>query len=205
MTPIEKNIIVVDEQGNEYEATYPKRAKGLVKNGRARFIDENTICLACPPNTKLEDKNMSENTPINNEVPEAMTDLLNTADKQQCSQKFTIDYILSKIEELSQNQEFLLTDMLSKLEKLKSGGPGDVGTQGIALAIAEIVKARTSNTQKLIALYEKMYNDLSASEAQKNTPQQQVVQEMTQILKSGSADPEQRRVAFELLVCMFTK
>ena len=49
MTPIEKNIIVVDEQGNEYEATYPKRAKGLVKNGRARFIDENTICLACPP------------------------------------------------------------------------------------------------------------------------------------------------------------
>ena len=62
MTPIEKNIIVVDEQGNEYEATYPKRAKGLVKNGRARFIDENTICLACPPDTELEDKNMSENT-----------------------------------------------------------------------------------------------------------------------------------------------
>ena len=51
MTPIEKNIRVVDEQGNEYEATYPKRAKGLVKNGRARFIDENTICLACPPDT----------------------------------------------------------------------------------------------------------------------------------------------------------
>jgi len=42
-TPIEKNIIVVDEQGNEYEATYPKRAKGLVKNGRARFVDENKI------------------------------------------------------------------------------------------------------------------------------------------------------------------
>ena len=30
MIPIEKNIVVVDEQGNEYEATYPKRAKGLV-------------------------------------------------------------------------------------------------------------------------------------------------------------------------------
>ena len=33
-----KNVIVVDEQGNEYGATYPKRAKGLVKNGRARFV-----------------------------------------------------------------------------------------------------------------------------------------------------------------------
>jgi len=152
---------------------------------------------------------MSENTAISNEVPckipEAMTDLLNTAEKQQNSQKFTIDYILNKIEELSRSQEFLLTDMLSKLGELKSGGPGDVGTQGIAAAIAEIVKARTANTHKLIALYEKMYSDLRASEAQKNTPQQQVVKEMTQILKSESADPEQRRVAFELLVCMFTK
>ena len=44
-----KNIEVVDEQGNVYGATYPKRAKGLVKNGRARFVGENRICLACPP------------------------------------------------------------------------------------------------------------------------------------------------------------
>ena len=62
MTPIEKNIIVVDEQGNEYEATYPKRAKGLVKNGRARFVDENKICLACPPDKILEEEKMSNNT-----------------------------------------------------------------------------------------------------------------------------------------------
>lgn len=55
-----KNIAVIDEQGNRYEATYPKRAKGLVKNGRARFVDEKTICLACPP-YKSEDKIMSEN------------------------------------------------------------------------------------------------------------------------------------------------
>ena len=44
-----------DEQGNEYEATYPKRAKGLVKNGRARFVGENKICLACPPDNIRED------------------------------------------------------------------------------------------------------------------------------------------------------
>lgn len=33
MTPIEKNIHVVDERGNVYEATWPKRARGLVKHG----------------------------------------------------------------------------------------------------------------------------------------------------------------------------
>jgi len=57
--PITKNIRVIDTADNEYEATYPKRAKGLVKNGRARFIDEHTLCLACPPNTHLEDKSMN--------------------------------------------------------------------------------------------------------------------------------------------------
>ena len=67
MIPIEKNVLVVDEQGNEYEATYPKRAKGLVKKGRARFIEENKICLACPPNEYLEDKDM-ENTNIKSGV-----------------------------------------------------------------------------------------------------------------------------------------
>ena len=61
--PITKNIRVIDAAGNEYEATYPKRAKGLAKNGRARFIDEHTLCLACPPNKShddyLEDKSMN--------------------------------------------------------------------------------------------------------------------------------------------------
>lgn len=55
-----KNIAVIDEQGIKYEATYLKRAKGLVKSGRARFVDEKTICLARPPD-KSEDKTMSEN------------------------------------------------------------------------------------------------------------------------------------------------
>ena len=60
MIPIEKNILVVDEQGNEYEATWPKRARGLVKNGRARFLSENKICLACPPEIDMEDNEMTD-------------------------------------------------------------------------------------------------------------------------------------------------
>ena len=61
MTPIEKNIHVVDERGSVYEATWPKRARGLVKHGRARFLSDDTICLACPPDTSLEDTTMNEN------------------------------------------------------------------------------------------------------------------------------------------------
>ena len=61
MAPIEKNIHVVDERGVVYEATWPRRARGLVKRGRARFLSEDTICLACPPNDDLEDTEMSDN------------------------------------------------------------------------------------------------------------------------------------------------
>jgi len=46
---MEKNVTVTDVFGIVYGATYPKRAKGLVKNGRARFVDDHTVCLVCPP------------------------------------------------------------------------------------------------------------------------------------------------------------
>ena len=53
MTPIAKNILVVDSFGNEYEPTYPKRVKSLVKNGRAVFVNSTTICLTDPPKNNL--------------------------------------------------------------------------------------------------------------------------------------------------------
>ncbi len=194
MIPIEKNIIVVDEQGNEYEATYPKRAKGLVKNGRARFINENTICLACPPKIELEDKTMSENkkvdsienknTPNNSgapkEVAEAMANLLDSTAEQH-SEKLTIDYILAKLEEISVGQAFT-TDAILELGKMKSGGPGDVGTQEQARAVGEIIKAREATNQKLIALYEKMYDDL--------TSKQTTLKEMAMKALERAADDE---------------
>lgn len=54
-------ITVTDEQGNSYFPTYPRRARGLVKKGRARFISANTICLNCPPQNQ-EEQQMTENT-----------------------------------------------------------------------------------------------------------------------------------------------
>lgn len=160
MIPIEKNIIVVDENGKEYEATYPKRAKGLVKNGRARFIDKNTICLACPPKDELEDNKMSENKNVNNNskpqppatpaIPEKPT-------------KFTIDYILTMLEGISKDRAHL-NAALEKLNKLESKGAGDVGTADLADAIAHVVDAREETNRKLIAFYEKMYDDLKASQ-----------------------------------------
>ncbi len=159
MTPIEKNIIVLDENGNEYEATYPKRAKGLVKSGRARFINENTICLACPPKNESEDNNMSENKKVINLNSGNAENAPGTTHSQVSANKLTTDYLLGKIEEISLSQA-MLTDAISELGKMKSIGPGDVGMQEQARALGTIIKSRETTNQKLIALYEKMYDDI---------------------------------------------
>ena len=44
-----KNVTVTDAQGNIIGTTYPKRASGLVKNGRAIFVDDCTIRLSGKP------------------------------------------------------------------------------------------------------------------------------------------------------------
>jgi hypothetical protein len=63
---IKKVVIVIDELGNQYESTYPKRDKGLVKTGRARFIGDNKICLVRPAkNNILEEKQMNLNEQLN--------------------------------------------------------------------------------------------------------------------------------------------
>ena len=178
MTPIEKNIVVVDEFGNEYEATYPQRAKGLVKNGRARFIDENTICLACPPNNELEDNDMSENKKvdsINNantsqnsgtskEVAENMSNLLNQEAEQQYSEKLTMNYVLEQIEKIQVQTDHIGMALaaLGNMIPANSGSVPDVAGAEQAEAIAEVVESREVTNQKLIALYEKMYDDLTS-------------------------------------------
>ena len=59
---MEKNITVTDTHGNLIGTTYPKRAKGLVKNGRAEYIGDCEIRLntQAPIINDTEVKNMSK-------------------------------------------------------------------------------------------------------------------------------------------------
>lgn len=149
MTPIEKNIRVVDEFGNEYEATYPKRAKGLVKHGRARFIDEHSICLACPPNFDLEEHNMTEQ--MKNQIP----------DESAHNAEYSVPYILSQIEAIRKDNSYF-SEILSMLSELGAGSPGEAGSPGDLMgqakadAIGHMVSARESTNQRMLQIYEKM-------------------------------------------------
>ena len=144
MTPIEKNIIVVDENGNQLEATYPKRAKGLVKCGRARFINETTICLTCPPPPKTEEHTMSEHIiePTLQSEPLELTD----------------EYILSQIERIAADRAYL-EEALVSLNAIQTGGPGDVGAAGKAEGISRVVKAHQETNRRLLDFYESLWRD----------------------------------------------
>ena len=150
-TPIEKNVIVVDEQGNEYEATYPKRAKGLVKNGRARFVGENKICLACPPDKILEENNMSNNINKNlifNQIVE-LQKRLESVDKML----FSIQCVTDSQSYVDQEDgEPVTLDYLHDvaMEKIK--------------AIREIVLEREKTINKMLDFYLKLYQDLEKDE-----------------------------------------
>lgn len=159
--PIEKNVTVVDEQGNEYEATWPKRARGLVKNGRARFISDNKICLACPPNIVLEDNRM--------------TNIMENGTDERLGRESGVDkkithhraYLLGQMNKILEEKDYLYR-ALETLEKMGDGdngqayGPGNTLGQAKANAIKDIVCHRETMNQQLLKIYEKMYYEESS-------------------------------------------
>lgn len=149
MIPIEKNIIVVDEKGNKYETTYPKRAKGLVKSGRAHYIGENKICLLRPPNLKLEDNDMSN------------------TNATKAKDKLTIKYVLDKTEQIINDTEYIHS-ALEQLALMPKSDPGDIAGQEKAKAIGEIVRCREATNQQALKFYEKMYDDLAGKKVLKD-------------------------------------
>lgn len=169
-----KTVRVLDEAGHEYEATYTKRAKGLVKHGRARFADDSqtVIILACPPNQNLilEDNSMNEQN--NN------TNIPDTSDLSE----------LTELSELSESTNNPLTardvfDQIVALQNLISGEytnplhslSSTVGSIcentewesdqlkcGAINAASTPYRMREETYQQMLALYQQMYRDLTS-------------------------------------------
>ena len=146
-----KNVIVVDEQGNEYGATYPKRAKGLVKNGRARFIDENKICLACPPDIFLEDNQMENN--INNNTLTA---------------KEIFDQIVKLQNQLTENHHtslLRLDDAFCIIRGDLEENRKDISSQ--IEPICSVFAQREETMRIMLEFYRRMYEDIQNEKASK--------------------------------------
>ena len=190
-----KNIIVVDSQGKKYGATYLKRAKGLVKQGRARFLAQNMLCLACPPDQNLEDNDMSEQTIENkmmeneivgngtvDEVPVNTGADIHAAGGQS---KYTMEYCLEQIERIGRQTEYL-NQAISELRQMEDSSGGEK-----AMALGNIVACRETTNQQMLRFYEKMYDDLKGKTVaadvitQKTHLQEQLLRSLDSAIETG--------------------
>lgn len=73
--------------------------------------------------------------------------------------KLSVEYILAQLEKIS-SQTAYLNEAIAQISGMQVTGSGDIGTQGKASAIADVVKCRETTNQKLISLYEKMYDKI---------------------------------------------
>ncbi|MER1994710.1 MAG: hypothetical protein ABS897_11785, partial [Eubacteriales bacterium] len=198
MIPIEKNIIVVDENGTVFESTWLKRANGLVKKGRARWLDEQTICLACPPE-KMEDNNM-ENSRQTETITGNGTEAANAK-----TGALTVEGLLDRMDAI--RQEMLsMKDLAGTMEAIANqGGEDDAGN--IAKATSEAFIARETTCQQQLRFLERIYNDhfSAPSEAQKTSRTHQILESMNEVIPSldysddnGSGSVEALKVIREL-------
>lgn len=137
-----KNISVVDEQGKVYGVTYPKRARGLVRKGRARFVDETAICLVRLPD-KTEDGGMdtegrTEKNVLDTEAVEGYT-------------LKDIAFVVQKIDQIMAETDYLRI-ALERLDNLD---------EAQAMAAGNIVESRERTNQSMIRLLEKLIDKIA--------------------------------------------
>ena len=161
-SPASLKIEVVDSSGKIIGRTYEKRAKGLVKKGRARFTDENRITLL-----PSEDAHEYIETEGNK-----MDERINTENIENISEEnsqYTIESVMQCMKKILDDTQYI-KDAIFNVTEIPSGDAGDCGSPGDiagkakAEAISTIVRERENTNQKLIDFYNKVYNDLKAQQ-----------------------------------------
>ena len=158
-SPAALKIEVVDSSGKIIGRTYEKRAKGLVKKGRARFTDENRITL-------LPSEDAHEYTDTEGYK---MDERMNIENISEENSQYTIESVMQCMKKILDDTQYI-KDAIFNVTEIPSGDAGDCGSPGDiagkakAEAISTIVRERENTNQKLIDFYNKVYNDLKAQQ-----------------------------------------
>lgn len=178
-SPASLKIEVVDSSGKIIGRTYEKRAKGLVKKGRARFTDENRITLL--PSEDAHEYIETEGY--------KMDERINTENIPEENGQYTIESVMQCMKKILDDSDYV-KDVLKNIVEIPSGDAGDCGSPGDiagkakAEAISTIVREREDTNQKLIDFYNKVYNDLKAQQFSASD-----VEKKIQLLNTLSAIP----------------
>ncbi len=208
--------------GNEREPTWPKRAEGLVKKGRAYRLAEDHICLTgeIAPNdrdrqsvhaenetfdrqteVRSSDRNRKQSEEYTMDAQERKNEIAEPIMEETAQQtadwgKLNINYVLDRIEAVRRDTEYL-QKTIEALDNMAVGqGPGDVAGEEKAKALADVVRCRETTNQKLLDLYTKMYDDLKPVQDKPTDNIQIKVLEMVERIAINS-DPENLETLLE--------
>lgn len=126
---MKKNVTILDLLGNIIGTTYPKRAKGLIKSGRACFVDRETVRLTCPPEHFMQKRQEDIAMSIENSKIITLTEETKTFDTQQAEKKETCKTQPQETEKekpISENAKKLLDagislqELLANLDAIRS-------------------------------------------------------------------------------------
>ena len=148
---MEKNVSVIDETGKIIGTTYPKRARGLVKSGRARYVScasMDTICLTCPPK-KMEDKTLTDKA-LENATTNTLAGEETQINANQNSYTPSAEYALRMLEAITLDTE-AIKQAIAKVSLETDNG------------VAHIIDAREETNRELISFYKKMYDEYKPS------------------------------------------
>ncbi len=140
-----KNITVIDENKNILYSTYPKRAKGLIKKGRAQWVGENAIQL-CAPSVKEEAYTMAANIYeiFDNQISKMQEQLRDVEDEQAMPVRMQILKTMEVFR--AQEQGTLVLDMVkAQLDTMQQALNSEEPTPENALA-------RETTRQKMLEL-----------------------------------------------------
>lgn len=181
-SPASLKIEVVDSSGKIIGRTYEKRAKGLVKKGRARFTDENRITL-------LPSEDAHEYTDTEGYKMDERINTENIENISEENSQYTIESVMQCMKKILDDTQYI-KDAIFNVTEIPSGDAGDCGSPGDiagkakAEAISTIVREREDTNQKLIDFYNKVYNDLKAQQFSASD-----VEKKIQLLNTLSAIP----------------
>lgn len=146
-----KNITVVDEDNNILESTYPKRAKGLVKKGRAEWVSDNLIrlCARC----EKEDNTMANNIYeiFDNQLSKMQEQLRDTEDAEATAVRIQILKTMENFR--AQEQGAKLIDIVKEqLDAMQKSLDKD------EVSAPENILARETTRQKMLDIIGSLVN-----------------------------------------------
>jgi len=218
---------VVDLNGNTHAPTYLRRAKGLVKTGRARWAEgDNVICLTGSPAEEGEQSSplqykedfimdrydndgfkIVDGVRVETEA-EVKAETIVSGDPD-----LTVGYLLAQIEAIRKDTGYILSSV-GELRQMETGhhsepySPGDIAGKAKAEAFAQIVRHREETNQKMLLFYENLLYGLTklkpaeekASKPTSHMPTQNIAEVMKgvkELVEAVDQDSEMGRVIGE--------